>query len=1104
LGGNSRSWEERVKKIKSWPLIWTVLLGCVVWLALNVEPALASVVPPNFDDTFVTEIDGPTALAFTPDGRMLATSQFGTLHVYKDGAQLPAPALDLTAKVCSNKERGLLGVAVDPSFTSNHYIYLYYTFNKLGTCEYNTANSPVNRVSRFILPDDNVVSPSSEFVLIDNIPSPDGIHNAGDLHFGKDGYLYISVGEGGCDYAGDSGCGRLNDASRDLNVLLGKILRITADGSIPPTNPFVGAGTARCNLAGRTDVGKKCQETYSWGLRNPFRISFDPNAAGTRFFINDVGHNTWEEIDLGQAGADFGWNVREGPCATGSTTDCDLPPNSGMTNPIYSYPHSSGCSAVTAGAFVPNGLWTPDFDGTYLYGDFVCGKIIRLTPVTGGGFTATDFVTGLGASSISGMIFGPSGSTQALYYLNYPTREVRRITFTGTANRAPRAVATADVTSGPTPLTVHFDGSASSDPDLDPLTYDWDFGDGSAHSNSATPSHTYTADGNFTATLLVSDGRGGQNRATVSIDAGNTAPVPVIESPTPTKRFAVGEEVRLRGSATDARDGTLPASSLSWTVIKHHNTHIHPFLPPTSGNDIPIVGPDPEDIAATTTTYLEIQLTATDAQGLSRTVTQDLRPNLVDVNFATNPTGLQLKVNGSLITSPTTIVSWEAWRLSVSATDQNDQSGRPMAFAGWWDGGGAARTIVTPSSQATYTAAFRPLASFVFSDGFESGDLSAWTSITGLSVQQQERYTGAWAARQTSTSAATYAYKRLAADENELYYRLRFKVLSQGNNNVTLGKFSTATGASILAFYRSATGTLALRNDTSGITTSSATVATSGTWHELLLRLRVGSAGQTDVWLDGVPISDLKTSQSLGSVPIGRIQVGNNQTGRSYDMALDDVGVSRPITAYARPKGSSPISLPLVPAFKPCSSPNAAHGAPLSQSSCSPPNQASDYLTVGTPEVNGHSADSVGRVLLKVVGESPISHINGDQADVELTAHLTDIRNKSDSSDYGGELQVVTTIRITDRYNGPYLDEPATVSDLPLSFTMRCAADGDPTVGATCDAATTADALSAGTVKEDRRSIWKLGQIQVFDGGSDGFASTGGNTLFATQGAFAP
>lgn len=157
---------------------------------------------------------------------MLIASQKGRLRVHRNGALLATPALDLSLnnRICSNGDRGLLGVAVDPLFAQNRFIYLYYTFNNRGSC--------FNRVSRFVLADNNRISLASEVVLINRIYS--NVHNAGDLHFGKDSLLYISVGDGGCDYKGDSGCQAANDASRDINVLLGKIVRITRNGGIEP------------------------------------------------------------------------------------------------------------------------------------------------------------------------------------------------------------------------------------------------------------------------------------------------------------------------------------------------------------------------------------------------------------------------------------------------------------------------------------------------------------------------------------------------------------------------------------------------------------------------------------------------------------------------------------------------------------------------------------------------------------------------------------------------------------------------------------------------------------------------------------------------------
>ncbi len=296
-----------------------------------------SSLPPGFTETNVTTLGGDTltALAFTPDDRLLIITQDGQLRVYENGSLLGTPAVDFSSVaqwsrsvICPDFERGLLGVAVDPDFDTNNYIYLYYTFRKPspGDCSYNSANSPVNRVARFVLPADNIILTTTQVVLIDNIPSPNGNHNAGDVHFGLDGLLYVS--------AGDGGTGGSN--ARTLANLAGKILRVTRDGDIPVDNPYLAdVGSRHCgDPAGVPPGTGPCQEIVAFGLRNPFRFAFRPGT--NEFYINDVGQSTWEEIDLGQIGADYGWNCREG---THTYTTCNpLPPN--MIDPIHEYNHN--------------------------------------------------------------------------------------------------------------------------------------------------------------------------------------------------------------------------------------------------------------------------------------------------------------------------------------------------------------------------------------------------------------------------------------------------------------------------------------------------------------------------------------------------------------------------------------------------------------------------------------------------------------------------------------------------------------------------------------------------------------------------------------------
>jgi glucose/arabinose dehydrogenase len=673
-----------------------LLAALMAALLMLAAASTAAAVPDGFEDTLVTKVSGgPSEIAWTPDGRMLIGTKNGQVRVYSGGALLPEPALDLAAVSCTNAERGLQGVAVHPAFAANRYVYVYYNFAKFGPCV--PEGDAVNRLSRFVLADDNTIDPASELVLFESQRLTDGDHNGGNVAFGRDGLLYVTTGDGG----------DTPPLARDPGALVGKVLRLTDDGGIPAGNPFTGAGTARCNLGGAppdgSPAGTRCQEVFAMGLRNPFRAAFDPNDPGVRFHVNDVGNSTWEEVNLGQAGADYGWPTREGPCPKDADLgpDCDPAP-AGVTNPIYWYHHSPDGGAATGGAFVPNGVWPSEYDGAYLFAEFVAGTIMRLVPQAGGGFAAVDFTP---APSVTTLRFGPDG---ALYYASRGSGgEVRRIAATGGANRSPTAVVTATPMSGPLPLTVQFDGSASSDPDGNPLTHSWDFGDGSDPVSGPTASHTYAAAGTFLARLTVSDGAGGSGTATVRLDPGNTAPEPVIEAPLEGDRFAVGDALTLRGRAMDAEDGALPASALTWEVIRHHATHVHPFLEPIAGNEIPIVGPEPEDLDAARTSYLEVRLTATDSRGLAATVSRDLRPKVVPLTFATTPAGLTLSAGGVILTGPTTLPSWE--RFAFPAEARGQVSGNMLhLFASWSDGGADAHTIVTPAVPTTFTATFVP------------------------------------------------------------------------------------------------------------------------------------------------------------------------------------------------------------------------------------------------------------------------------------------------------------------------------------------------------------------------------------------------------------
>jgi glucose/arabinose dehydrogenase len=400
-----------------------------------IRPKAAAVAPAGFSDTLAYRLNTPTALASTPDGRLLITQDPGRLRVVRDGTLLAAPALNLASRSCSAGERGLTGLAVDPSFATNHFVYLYWNFNldKPEICGGGTPQTPVNRIARYTLGNDDKVVAGSERVLVDNIASPATNHNGGDLRFGANGLLYATTGDGGCKIGDPTLCAGLNPNSRRLDILNGKVLRVRRNGAIPAGNPFASTpGARRCgDPAGVPPGTGPCLEAFAWGFRNPYRFAVRPGT--NSFFVNDVGQATWEEVDALVAGRDYGWNVREGPCVRGSTTNCGPTP---FMNPIFAYTHADGCASITGGAFVPAGLWPAPWSGSYLFSDFVCGGIYRLAPAAGGGFSREPFLPD--APAPVHLAFAPFGDTSALYYLDIVGNAVHRVVFS-TTNTAPVA-----------------------------------------------------------------------------------------------------------------------------------------------------------------------------------------------------------------------------------------------------------------------------------------------------------------------------------------------------------------------------------------------------------------------------------------------------------------------------------------------------------------------------------------------------------------------------------------------------------------------------------------------------------------------------------------
>ena len=365
----------------------TILVVVAVAICGLTESGRAATgLPPGFtDSTVVAGLSAPTAMQFAPDGRIFVAEQSGQLRVIKNGVLLPTPFLTLT--VDASGERGLLGVAFDPDFVVNQFVYVFYT-----------ATTPAvhNRVSRFRANGDVVDASVPELVLLDFEDLSATNHNGGAIHFGLDGKLYVAHGD------------NANGANaQTMTNLLGKIIRMNPvsdpTAQIPTDNPFLATASGKNRLI------------WVLGLRNPFTFSVQPGTGLT--YVNDVGQVTWEEINDARPGRNFGW-----PSTEGAFDPLTFPQ---FTNPVYAYAHSgpapTGC-AVTGGAFYnPPALGFPEpYIGKYFFADFCSGWIYYIDPASPG--TATLF-----AENISLPVDLKVGADGSLYYLARGAGSIGRI-----------------------------------------------------------------------------------------------------------------------------------------------------------------------------------------------------------------------------------------------------------------------------------------------------------------------------------------------------------------------------------------------------------------------------------------------------------------------------------------------------------------------------------------------------------------------------------------------------------------------------------------------------------------------------------------------------
>ncbi|MGC4748344.1 ThuA domain-containing protein [Micromonospora sp. DT201] len=602
------------------------VLGGVKWAAGNVAGDCGGTVWSNFEKrTLDDNTVDPMAMAVAPDGRVFYAQRGGQLKIFKPSTNSTVTAGTLS--VYTGGEDGLTGMALDPNFATNGYVYLYHSPA--------SSSTDVNRVSRYTVSGDTL-NMSSGVTIID-IPAyrdrtfPEPGHTGGYIEFGPDGNLFIGTGDdtppnldpnwqGYAPLDWRSGKSNL-DAARsagNTNDLRGKLLRIrpgASGGYTVPTGNLYPQGTAQTK-----------PEIYAMGFRNPFRFSIDP--ANGWVYLADYGPDRnppttnrgpegLVELNVIKTPGNYGWPFCHGnnqPYApynpdtgvVGAKFNCSAPVNNSpnntglvnlkpvvMPNIWYGYPASTTFPELGSGGSAPMGgpVYRYDasnpsqtkfpayYDGVHFFYEWARNYVKEVHFDSSSAVTRTNaFLPGVGFNKPMDMEFGKDGS---LYLLEWGTNfgggnsdsGLYRIDYIQ-GGRSPIAKATGTPTSGKSPLTVQFSSAGTSDPDGNTLSYQWTFGDGTT-STAANPSKVYTANGNYTAQLKVTDSTGKTGFANVQITVGNSAPVLTITTPGNGGMLTFGDKVPYQITVTDPDGGTVDCSKVFLNPALGHDDHAH-------------------------------------------------------------------------------------------------------------------------------------------------------------------------------------------------------------------------------------------------------------------------------------------------------------------------------------------------------------------------------------------------------------------------------------------------------------------------------------------------------------------------------------------------
>ncbi len=659
------------------------------------------IVPNGFSETLIIDgLTSPTAMQFSPDGKLFILEDAGTIQVWDGSTLLQANFLQNSPISTQNfSERGLLGIAFDPDYETNRFVYLYYT---------TTDADNHNRVSRFTAnANGDLALAGSEQVITELDPHSAGNHNGGALHFGIDGMLYIATGDNAQAATAQS-----------LTSRHGKILRIDVRGDdfpaddgqnfrVPSDNPTTFPG-----ISGTTSGVNRA--IWAVGLRNPFTFAVQPGTG--RLFINDVGQNNFEEINEGGAGRNYGWPATEGDF---STTEF---PN--FTPPFYAYDHDgdppNGC-AITGGVFYnPETVQFPgEYDGDYFFADFCDSTMWRIDLATR---EVEQFAFDLG--NAVDLKIDDAGN---LYFLSRVRGQVRRISFGSQPSSITDQPDSQTVTIGDdATFTVAASGEAM-------LSFQWQRAESGTTNWQNIPGET----GN---TLMLSNVQNSDNgdqfrvivtdsfdRSVISDAATLTATsdqpptaMITIESGLRNGNFDAGTAITFRGNASDSEDGPLNPEGFEWRV--DYLTTIdggdadndglpgitRPFLSAADIGGVASSQFTPATVSPYTLSDVAyvITLSVEDSAGLRDTQQLIVDPNLITLTLQTNPDGLDLTFNGQPVTAPFVFESIVGFEHEVSTPASQVSGGMTLNFEQWSDAGERTHTITIPPTDLTLTATF--------------------------------------------------------------------------------------------------------------------------------------------------------------------------------------------------------------------------------------------------------------------------------------------------------------------------------------------------------------------------------------------------------------